>query len=133
MISIIYDGECLFCTRALRVLGWVDVSRAMQIYDSHATALIAARFPMLHGADFDQAMFAVTDRGDVFRGYFAFKALVRKLPLTWPLLPLFYLPGSNRIGPQLYAWVARNRRRFGCTTDVCVPPASPPRRTSQSQ
>lgn len=125
-IAIIYDGDCLFCTRALRALAWVDVRRAMQLYDSHASSLIAARFPMLAGADFDQAMFAVTPRGDVFRGYFAFKVILRRLPLAWPLLPLFYLPGVDRIGPRAYAWVARNRRRFGCTTDVCVPPGPPP-------
>ena len=132
-IAIIYDGECLCCTRALRIFGRIDFSHAMRLYDSHASALVASRFPMLAGADFDQAMFAVTDRGDVYRGYFAFKALVRKVPLAWPLLPLFYLPGTNRIGPRLYAWVARNRRRFGCTTDVCIPPSAPPGRASRSR
>ena len=45
----------------------------------------------------------------------------------WPLIPLFYLPGSGVIGPRVYAWVARNRRRFGCESDVCETAPSPPR------
>jgi predicted DCC family thiol-disulfide oxidoreductase YuxK len=88
---------------------------------------------MLEGADFDQAMFAVTAQGKVFRGYFAFKEILRRLPLTWPLLPFFYLPGADAVGPRVYAWVARNRRRLGCTTDACEIP--PPRsgRTPRAQ
>ena len=66
-------------------------------------------------------------QGAVFRGYFAFKEILRRLPLTWPLLLLFHLPGADAIGPRVYAWVARNRRRLGCTTETCeLPPRSGP-------
>lgn len=80
---------------------------------------------MLASADFENAMFAVTPAGDVDRGYFAFKRVLRSLPLAWPLLPLFYVPGSSLIGPRVYAWVARNRRKFGCETEVCEVPSRP--------
>jgi predicted DCC family thiol-disulfide oxidoreductase YuxK len=41
----------------------------------------------------------------------------------WPLLALLYFPGSRRLGPRVYAWVARNRHRLGCGSDVCdLPP-----------
>ena len=130
-ISVIYDGDCQFCTRTLRAIQWLDPRGIMQLYDSHASELVADRFPMLADADFDQAMFAVTAQGTVFRGYFAFKEILRRLPLTWPLLLFLYMPGANTVGPRVYAWVARNRRRLGCATDTCdlptprsgVPPA----------
>ena len=80
---------------------------------------------MLAAADFDNAMFVVTPSGEVHRGYFAFKRLLRGMPLAWPLLPFFYIPGSSFIGPRLYGWVARNRKKFGCATDVCDVPPSP--------
>jgi predicted DCC family thiol-disulfide oxidoreductase YuxK len=105
----------------------------VQLYDSHASELVADRFPMLAGADFDQAMFAVTAQGTVFRGYFAFKAILRRLPLTWPLLLLFFLPGADVVGPRVYAWVARNRRRFGCTTETCDLPTPRSGRTPGAQ
>jgi predicted DCC family thiol-disulfide oxidoreductase YuxK len=126
-IAVIYDGDCRFCTRALRAIQWFDRHGIVQPYDSHASELIAKRFPMLAGADFDQAMFAVTQQGTVFRGYFAFKEILRRLPLTWPLLLFFHLPGADAIGPRVYAVVARNRRRLGCTTERCeLPPRSGP-------
>ena len=131
-ISIVYDGHCGFCRRSLRALQRFDTRGAMKLYDSHDTDTIAATFPMLAGADFDDAMFAVTPDGRVFRGYFAFKRLLRYLPLTWPLLPVFYLPGVDRIGPGVYAWVARNRNRLGCGSEVCELPPPPPPGTRRS-
>lgn len=128
-IAIVYDGECRFCTRALRVIRRFDLRGIMQLYDSHASEFVTEKFPMLAGADFDQAMFAVTAQGAVFRGYFAFKAILRRLPLTWPLLLFFYVPGADALGPRVYAWVARNRRRLGCTTEACDMPTPPSRRT----
>jgi predicted DCC family thiol-disulfide oxidoreductase YuxK len=118
-ISVIYDGDCRFCTRALRAIQPFDPHGIVRPYDSHASERIANRFPMLAGVDFDQAMFVVTKQGTVFRGYFAFKEILRRLPLTWPLLLFFYMPGADAVGPRVYAWVARNRRRLGCTTETC--------------
>ncbi len=83
-----------------------------------------ALFPELSGADFENAMFAVAPDRRVTRGFFAFRRILRESPLMWPLIPLFYLPGRGIVGPRVYAWVARNRRRFGCESDVCeMPPA----------
>jgi len=124
-IAIVYDGDCAFCTRSLRALQRLDGRGVMHLYDSHASELIAAKFPMLANADFDNAMFAVTADGSVFRGYFAFKELLRKLPAAWPLLLLCDLPGASVIGPPIYAWVAHNRRRLGCGSEVCELPAPP--------
>jgi len=120
-IDIVYDGQCGFCRRVLRAAMRIDLTRAMRPFDAHDRTL-AARFPMLAGADVNDAMFAVTATGRVYRGYFAFKELVHHLPIAWPILPLFYVPGSSIVGPRLYAWVARNRRQFGCETDVCDVP-----------
>ena len=132
-ISVIYDGDCRFCTRALRAIQRLDPRGIMQLFDSHASELVADRFPMLAGADFDQAMFAVTVQGTVFRGYFAFKEILRRLPLTWPLLLFFYMPGADAVGPRVYAWVARNRRRLGCTTETCDLPTPRSGRTPGAQ
>jgi predicted DCC family thiol-disulfide oxidoreductase YuxK len=82
-------------------------------------------FPELAEADFEHAMFAVAPDRRVTRGFFAFRRILRESPLMWPLLPLFYLPGSSAIGPKVYAWVARNRGKLGCESDVCeLPPPS---------
>ena len=123
-IAIVFDGDCAFCTRSLRALQRIDRDGVIRLHDSHESALIASKFPMLRGADFDNAMFAVTADGRVFRGYFAFKEVLRTLPAGWPLVLLSALPGADIIGPRLYAWVAKNRRRLGCDSSGCELPAN---------
>jgi predicted DCC family thiol-disulfide oxidoreductase YuxK len=125
-VDVVFDGQCGFCTRVLHTLERLDVAHAVRLYDSHDMHVIRTRFPMLAGADFDAAMFAVAG-GRVYRGYFAFERLLREIPLCWPLLLLFKLPGAAVIGPRVYAWIARRRRSFGCGGGTCeLPPGSSP-------
>jgi len=123
MLHLIYDGQCTFCRRSLRVCVALDVRRRLRLHDATDREAVLARFPTLAGADFDNAMFAVAPDGRVYRGFFAFRRILRASPLTWPLLPFFYLPFSGTLGPRVYAWVARNRYRFGCESTVCEAPA----------
>jgi predicted DCC family thiol-disulfide oxidoreductase YuxK len=127
LIHIIYDGQCAFCVRALRLARAVDVRRVLRFHDATDRTAIEARFPVLRGADLDAAMYAVADGGKAYRGFFAFRRLVWCSPLTWPLLLLFYFPGASAVGPPLYAWVARNRANLGCGSPLCpLPPPSGP-------
>ena len=59
-IAIVYDGDCAFCRRSLRALQRLDGRGVMHLYESRASELIAAKFPMLAGADFP-AEGSVTD------------------------------------------------------------------------
>lgn len=127
MLHVVYDGRCGFCVRSLRVCRALDVRGALSVHDATAREEVLARFPELVHADFDNAMFVVAPDRSVTRGFFAFRRIAQESPLMWPFLPLLYFPGSSAIGPRVYAWVARNRRRFGCESEVCeVPPARKP-------
>ena len=130
MLHLVYDGQCRFCQRTLRVCAALDVRRRLQAHDATNRAAIVARFPMLGGADFDNALFAVTEDGIVFRGFFAVRRILRESPLTWILLPFFHLPYSGRVGQRVYGWIARNRYRLGCQSDFCQVDAD--RRSSPS-
>ncbi len=125
MLDVIYDGHCGFCVRSLKVRLALDVRGALRFHDAKARQQVDSMFPKLAPADFENAMFAVAPDRNVTRGFFAFRRILWESPLMWPLIPLFYFPGSRAIGPKVYAWVARNRRRFGCESDVCdVPPSA---------
>jgi predicted DCC family thiol-disulfide oxidoreductase YuxK len=126
-VDVIYDGQCGFCVRLMRMCRAVDVRRVLRFHDANTRAEVHARFPALAGADFDNAMFVVTASGRVYRGFFACRRIAAGVPPMWPLLPLLHLPGAGWIGPKVYAWIAGNRHRFGCQSDVCDVGASRPR------
>lgn len=132
-IHVIYDGQCLFCMRSLRLFQIVDMRDAFRFHDAHDESAIASLFPELKGADFDHAMFVVTSRRAVYRGFFAFRRMIWSNPLTWLLIPLFYFPGASFVGSRIYAWIAKNRLKFGCRSDACMRPTLASRDQSKAQ
>ncbi|MBA2732940.1 MAG: DUF393 domain-containing protein [Acidobacteria bacterium] len=123
-LNIIYDGQCAFCIRSLRVIKALDVRGVMVFHDSHDPETLK-RFAALRNADVNEAMFSVSEDEPIYRGFFALRRLLWVSPLLWPLIPLFYFPGMSWIGTRVYAWVARNRTRFGCHSDFCSLPTEP--------
>ena len=123
-MDVIYDWQCGFCVRSVRFARALDVRGVLRYHDATDRADVHRRFPELAAADFDNAMFAVSPSRRAYRGFFAVRRMARAVPLMWPFLTLLYFPGSGWLGPKVYAWVARNRRRFGCESDVCALPPS---------
>ena len=119
MIDIVYDGQCGFCVSALDRVRRLARRRVFRFHDSNDGDAVLARFPMLAGLDTGLAMFAVTEDGQVFRGFFAFRRMLWASPWLVPLLALFYAPGASLAGPRIYAWIARRRRSLGCAADAC--------------
>ena len=122
-LHIVYDGHCLFCIRSLKLFRAVDFMQVFQYYDAHDKSRISKEFPELRDADFDHAMFIVTESRKVSRRFFAFRRMIWSSPLTWFLIPIFYFPGAVSVGTRVYAWVAKNRLRFGCRSDTCTLPS----------
>lgn len=123
VVHVIYDGQCAFCVRTLKIARIMDVRGALRFHDAADRIAVENRFPVLSGADLPGAMHAVADGGRTYRGFFAFRRMAWSSPLTWAFLVLFYFPGAGWLGPQVYAWVARNRSNLGCRSRVCpVPP-----------
>lgn len=125
MIDIVYDGQCGFCVRALGRLRRMARRDVFRLHDANDREAILARFPMLAGADTDEAVFAIAGHGEVFRGFFAFRRMLWASPWLYPLLALFYAPGASLLGPRIYAWVARHRGGLGRAAGGCGVPAPP--------
>jgi predicted DCC family thiol-disulfide oxidoreductase YuxK len=123
-LNVIYDGDCGFCRRSLRVVAAFDSRNALRFHDARLSDTLE-KFPELRGVDLEDAMYVVVAGEPVYRGFFAFRRLIWSNPSTWIFIPLFYFPGARFFGPRVYAWVARNRNRFGCRTDVCDLSSSP--------
>lgn len=117
-LNIIYDGQCDFCLRSIEILKKLDSFACLKFYNSHDREILENKFPLVKPEDTDEAMFAVTEKSVVFKGFYAFRRLMWACPWLWPAVPIFYLPGSSAVGTRVYSWVARNRRKFGCRVEV---------------
>jgi len=116
-LDVVYDGLCRFCARSLAALERLAGRPLWRLHDANDYEAIGSTFPMLADADTDRAMFVVTPQGQVFRGFFAYRRMMWESPRLYPFLALLYAPGAALIGPRIYAWVARNRRHFGCSLE----------------
>jgi predicted DCC family thiol-disulfide oxidoreductase YuxK len=127
VLDIVYDAQCRFCVRSLRWVRSLARREAFRLHDGNDRAAVLKRFPMLSGADTDEAMFAITSEGEVFRGFFAFRRMMWASPWLYPGLMAFYAPGARLVGPRIYAWIARHRRSLGCRASACDVPGPPDR------
>lgn len=121
-LHVIYDGDCALCRRVLTILSRFDVRTRWTFYRSQDSKTIDERFPGVTPEELDEAMVAIADDGSRFFGFFAFRRMLWSTPWLWGLLPMFYFPGAAVVGSRIYAWVARNRHRFGCGTQTCAVP-----------
>jgi predicted DCC family thiol-disulfide oxidoreductase YuxK len=61
------------------------------------------------------------DSQHLYGGYRAIRWLAWRLPMTWLVAPLLYLPGMLWLGQKIYLWVARNRFKIiPCEHGVCT-------------
>jgi predicted DCC family thiol-disulfide oxidoreductase YuxK len=116
-LMIIYDGQCGFCARSIDWLRRVDCFHRFEFFDSHDELVVKAKFPTIKTEDMAETMLAVTERGAGYKGFYAFRRLIWASPLLWAAAPLFYFPGSSFLGTRFYAWIARNRKNFGCRVE----------------
>src|SRR5438045_6850025 len=121
-LDVIYDAQCRFCLRSLRLLEWLAGDRLFRLHDGNDRD-VQSKFPVLARADTNDAMYVVTPRGEVFRGFFAFRRIMWESPRLYPFLPLFYALAAGLVGPKFRLFFARQNltrgwRRHG--TRVCT-------------
>lgn len=88
----------------------------------------------------ENEMHAIQVRGpkiNIFSGYAAILLVLRQLPVTWPLLPLFWMFGTVGLGTRVYKWMATNRILVPdgtlCGAGHCVFTDIPPIATGRSE
>jgi len=91
-----------------------DTFGVLEFHDFHDLETMKGKFPMIRLEDAEEAMIAVTEELQIFKGFYAFRQIIWISPWLWLLLPIFYFPGSSYVGNRLYAWIAGNRSHLGC-------------------
>ncbi|HEY7047278.1 MAG TPA: DUF393 domain-containing protein [Jatrophihabitantaceae bacterium] len=116
---LVYDGDCGFCTRCVRVVEWTRVRAdivAWQYADLDDLGLTQA--------EASDAVQWVEPDGTVRGGHEAVAAaLMNAGRLWWPLGRVMLLPGLSWLAARVYRLVADNRQRLPGGTPACALPA----------
>ena len=117
--TLIYDGDCDFCRRCVRLLARWDTHRRVRTAPFQDAGALAG-LPTIPRAALEAAMQLVTPSGGVLGGARAAPSILRLLPGGRPLAALLHLPGVPALAGRVYAAVARNRHRLGCGSAACT-------------
>lgn len=114
--TLVYDGDCEFCERTVRLLKRWDRRDRLRPVPFQSADLVS--YGIERGAA-EEAMHLVSPTGEVWRGAEAGREIAALMPGGRPLAWLFRVPGVLPLAERVYAWIARRRHRFGCSSDVC--------------
>ncbi len=115
---MIYDGDCVFCTRGVKTINRLDGGKRFAFISLHDPA-VAGHCPELAYDRLMEQMFIATADGRTFGGAAALRYLTRRLPLLWIFAPLLHIPFSLPLWQRSYLFVARQRYRLLGKTDSC--------------
>jgi len=121
---VLYDGACPLCQRSVRALKRLDWLHRLHFQDCRDTANLPKSDAPLDPHKMLEEMHLVTpNRKRVYAGFAAFRWMAWRMPVTWGVAPLLYLPGAAWLGRRFYRWVAKNRYDLvPCEDGVCTLP-----------
>jgi predicted DCC family thiol-disulfide oxidoreductase YuxK len=102
---VYFDEDCPTCRRARRLVAALDATGRLTSLDARTADLP----PGLDRPSLLEEMVVVTWRGDVYRGFDAWRWLLARMPALCVLAPLAWLPGVSFVGRRIYRRLARGR------------------------
>jgi predicted DCC family thiol-disulfide oxidoreductase YuxK len=116
--TLLYDGQCAFCIRSVKLAKRLDWFNRLRPVDART---VTDGMPALSPERLMEEMHLITPQaGHIYHGFGAFRWMAWRLPLLWALAPFLYLPGVPTVGQKIYLWIARNRFQLvPCHGGVC--------------
>lgn len=120
---LIYDGDCGFCTRSVRIATRLPVRMSVLPWQEADLAALGT-----HEERARREVLWVATSGRVSGGAAAVADLLEACRAPWPLLGrLMCAPLVRNLADRAYRWVADNRHRLPGTTPACqLPPERRP-------
>lgn len=117
--EILYDENCPLCIRSMTFIKYFDWCEILKITDlGNNWTEISKKYKILNKNDCLEEMHVILPNGYIQKGFFAFRSILRYLPLLWIIKPFFHLPLANVLGPNIYSFIANNRIRK-CDNGTC--------------
>jgi len=121
---VIFDGDCVFCTRQVQNLKKFDGRNRLAFISLH-DSFVTHHFPDLKHDQLMEQMFVIPYRGDGYTskrygGAAAIRYLSRRLPKLWIFAPLLHVPFTLPIQQWFYRQIAKRRYKIaGKNGPVC--------------
>jgi predicted DCC family thiol-disulfide oxidoreductase YuxK len=107
---VLYDGDCAFCRRSVRILKSFDWLGRLAFQSARETdRLPQTTVPLVPQKLIEEMHVVPAARDRAYAGFSAFRWMAWRLPATALLAPFLYIPGVLWLGNRVYRWVARNR------------------------
>ncbi len=118
MSIIFYDGNCKICNSTIFFLKKktsLDF-KPEPVFGGQSNLLTTfnlTNFDVLH------SMWLISDSGEKYSGYYAFKYIFINYSKSFWYKFIFKLKISDILGPKVYKIFSRNRKHFGCQSNIC--------------
>jgi len=116
---VAYDGHCAFCRAVKAGLEGFDFFNRLVFLDVRDRDKLS-HHPQLGERECLERLCLLNSRGTLFSGFEAFRWMVWRLPVCWPVAPFLALPGVSWTGRQLYRWFAKNRFFLNHSGPACT-------------
>src|SRR5262245_47894411 len=124
--TVLYDGDCSFCTFQSRVITWLDWFHQVSlvpITDPRAKEI----GPSIAAEDLHEAMHCVAKNGRIYKGARCIRFISMRMPLAVPVALLLWIPGVIYIAEIIYRFISKRRyaigKLFGCKGACAIMPA----------
>jgi predicted DCC family thiol-disulfide oxidoreductase YuxK len=115
--TLIFDGECGFCTRSRNLLARLDRHHRVSTVPFQERGV--AERAGVSRERLAEAVYWMDEAGGRYWGAEAANAAVCAALGNGLLLRIYRLPGMRTLQDAVYRWVAANRHRFPGTTPWC--------------
>lgn len=117
---VVYDGACGLCAGNLKWLYRLDHLDVFEAI-SYQSETLAARFPNLRREECEQALQLVFTDGRTYAGVDAFREVFLRMPLTFLVGVILWIPPVSWLLRRLYPILSRHRYRLGGTCEIPKP------------
>jgi len=105
---IAYDNRCLFCINAKKDIDMLDKSKKLEWVGIDKFKYKKYK---LKKEDLLEEMYLI-DNKQVYKGYYAWKQIAKKIPLMYPLYLISFIPGVDFIGNKIYKIISKHRYKL---------------------
>ena len=105
---VAYDNTCEFCTSAKLDMEKIDKKNKLKWV---GISSFNYKKYKLKKQDLLEEMHLI-DNKKVYKGYYAWKQIAKKIPLTYPIYLVSLIPGVDFIGNKMYKIIAKHRHKL---------------------